>query len=90
MSDFKSGDLAMIIKLSPCCTRGTLGKIFTVGSTPFKARSRCSICGDVRTSTVIARSDDYRRVINVVRLKKIDPPAEGDSLPTRRDLEVPA
>lgn len=90
MSDFKPGDLAMVIKLSPCCARGTSGMIFTVGSVSFQARSRCSMCGSVRTSTVVTRSDDSMRAIDVVRLLKIDPPADGDSLPTRLDIEVPA
>ena len=90
MSDFKPGDLAMVVKLLPCCAGGRLGRIFTVGTAPFLARSRCPICGSVRTSTVVARSDDSRRVIDVVRIRKIDPPADGDSLPTRRDIEVRA
>lgn len=92
MSDIKLGDLVMVVKPKACCGRSDgVGKLFVAGSAPFRTKSRCILCGAIWNSVVVSRSESKDlRVTDLDRLKKIDPPAEGDSLPTRRDLKVTA
>lgn len=89
--DIKAGDLAMTVRLRPCCGGGTLGYVLAVRSAPFVAKSECLECGKITEALVVTVDgvgDEF--VIEASRLKKIAPPAEGDSLPTRHDLEVTA
>lgn len=85
--EIKSGDLVMVVKPSPCCGNcAAIGRIFTVKAVEVE-HGRCGHC---KTMSILARvTTEDNQYIQLIRLKKIDPPTEGDSLPTRKDLEVP-
>ena len=88
MSDIKVGDLVMIVKPTVCCGyAGRIGRVFRAGRFNTKS-AKCSLCGARATSFVGVLNPESGKFVDVVRLIKIDPPAEGDSLPTRADLEV--
>jgi len=86
MSDIKAGDLVMVVRPSTCCGNSSLlGSIFTVDDV-FRGIGRCGRCGHIHTLPVdIVETPNLSLLAST--LKKIDPPAEGDSLPTRKDLE---
>jgi len=90
MSDIKPGDLVMVVKPKRCCGGGSLGLLFTAGSSPFRSGWLCTQCQRSSTGAVITTHEGDGWVIEVDRVKKIDPLTEDDSLPTRRDLEVTA
>lgn len=83
---FKPGDLVMLVKPTPCCgSAASLGSIYTV-SPGIVAMFRCLPCGTIAFGQDLVELDgEYCAERN--RLKKIDPPATGDSLPTRAELE---
>lgn len=84
----KSGDLVMVVKPALCCgSAGNIGRIFTVLEISH-FEGRCIYCGHVSTEARVMLSENGG--IRLGRLKKIDPPADGDSLPTRKDIEVTA
>jgi hypothetical protein len=88
MSEIKAGDLVMVVKPALCCGISKyIGHVFTVAGID-QGVARCGVCGSRGRDTVAYLSGGPN--LTVSRLKKIDPLAEGDSLPTRRDLEVPA
>lgn len=90
MSDIKPGDLVMVIKPTPCCGYDrSLGEVFRAKAVERRPRSRCLHCGSLFVNCLAAQRGPSSWGLTY-RLKKIDPPAEGDSLPTRRDLEVEA
>lgn len=90
MSAIKPGDLVIVVKPTPCCAddRG-LSKIFSAkeGLTNIW---KCKLCGHISSIPVHMVSIGELGFIQVSRLKKIDPPATGDSLPTRADIGVAA
>lgn len=90
MSDIKVGDLVMIVKLASCCGKPSdhLGRVVTVTKVDV-ATGVCGGCGDVQPNQLGVYFGNGLR-IQRYRVVKIDPPAEGDSLPTRADLEVTA
>lgn len=85
----KTGDLVMLVRPTPCC--GNVGWLGTTGTISIILRraGRCAYCGKVSERTV-ASLNGLEGSVSVERLKKIDPPADGDSLPTRADIEVAA
>lgn len=86
--NIKKGDLVMVVKPTPCCGDVTiLGSVFTAGG-PRKKLSFCAYCGHGYEMASVEHPEGGRVLIH--RLKKIDPPADGDSLPTRADIEVTA
>jgi len=88
-TDIKPGDLVMVVKLTPCCgNTGSLGTLFTVKDI-VRGPSICKYCSDFRANDVIAVLPDENGC-DPRRLKKIDPPAEGDDFPAVRDVEVMA
>ena len=89
MSDIKAGDLVMVVRPTPCCNDTQfIAHIFTAQSVR-DARAYCGMCGKRHPGvTAIIDSGEMFFIRSTVR--KIDPPAEGDSLPTRKDIEVPA
>ncbi|MRT30849.1 hypothetical protein [Herbaspirillum sp. CAH-3] len=93
MSDIKVGDLVMIVRGMPCCG-GTknipLGFAFTAYAlSKMTAPESCDSCGAIVDGLAVVYADSGMGAY-LHCLKKIDPPAEGDSLPTRADLEVTA
>ena len=90
MSEIKTGDLVMIIRLRRCCGKGVLGVAFNAGRVLHDVYHRCGHCGVISEAATLIESDMPGLFIPAYRVKKIDPPAEGDSLPTRADLEITA
>lgn len=87
MSAIKPGDLVMVVKPSPCCGNvSVVGRIFSVKSI-ISAYSYCIYCLESESDNPVA--DVGVGAISLSRLKKIDPPETGDSLPTRADLNLP-
>ncbi len=89
MSDIKVGDLVIVVKPSLCCgsTRsiGHVFKVFTKDD-PTIISCRCGHLSRNDDSWVMLQNGKYAER---VRLKKIDPPSTGDSLPTRASLDQP-
>jgi hypothetical protein len=79
------GDLVMVVRPNPCCGRGkTLGKVFVVQEIR-TVELKCNGCGRRHPQTV-AVYKPYRG-LPLPQLKKIDPPATGESLPTRTPIK---
>lgn len=90
-SPIKPGDLVMAVRGMPCC--GAMGN-FNYGNMRHIVETRvapagavCGRCGASMARIPMARLDADAAPISM--LKKIDPPAVGDTLPTRADIEVP-
>lgn len=90
MEDIKPGDLVMVVKSSLCCGDvSRIGEIFRAQGVGIRPYAVCVHCGREATNYFgVHKRGRYWH--SASRLKKIDPPAEGDSLPTRREIEVPA
>ena len=85
----KTGDLVMVVRPAPCCGSAVrLGLLF-IATTGKGFGVRCLNCG-IHTYGGFFIDGSTGHGYLTSRLKKIDPPAEGDSLPTRADIEVPA
>jgi hypothetical protein len=86
----KSGDLVMVVKPRACCGNSdAIGMIFTVIGPAINPTTFCDSCyNTIPSDTHLYLSGGT--ACPPSRLKKIDPPATGDSLPTRADLRVPA
>lgn len=89
MSAINPGDLVIVVKPSACC--GSV-KVIGVVFQPDEVSPGFGRCGECGTESVgvSAREPASGKWIYTSRLKKIDPPAEGDSLPTRADIKVSA
>lgn len=85
--DIKKGDLVMVVRPKRCCGDGSSLGIVGVVLDMIPGSSCCG-CGNVRRGLVAHISGGLYG--DPENLKKIDPPADGDSLPTRKDLEVAA
>lgn len=86
--NIKTGDLVMVVKPTPCCGNNTgVGVIGAVSKLKF-VRGRCKFCGQ-KDQKMLVYLENGKSVLKN-RVKKIDPPADGDSLPTRKDIEVAA
>lgn len=84
----KAGDLVMVVKPSPCCgSVDDVGRIFTVEIVELY-EGVCTSCNFASESTDAIDGNDLGFPLGC--LKKIDPPADGDSLPTRKDLGAAA
>lgn len=83
--NIKAGDLVMVVRAMPCCGGiRQFGTVFRV--TDVKSEwGYCTFCGHIKYATLASGDKSFFR--EVVTLKKIDPPEEGDSLPTRKDIE---
>lgn len=84
----KKGDLVMVVKPAPCCGNDSaIGMTFTVSAvgnwTVLCIHCLAFIPGHAAETPL---GSGYL----LSRLKKIDPPAVDDSLPTRADIEVAA
>lgn len=90
MSDeIKVGDLVVVVRKAPCCGNDKYtGYFYTVAAKGGHYFVKCS-CGQVddNDDTFVMLNDG--NYIEKNRLKKIDPPAKGDTLPTRADLDMP-
>jgi hypothetical protein len=93
-TDIQPGDLVQVVRPLACC-----GDVSPVGHV-FVAEAllpawegmqlRCPDCG--ASITISSKEHVYRSEWGLLMpkyaLKKIDPPAEGDTLPVRRELEL--
>ncbi len=87
----RPGDLVMVVKANPCCGGAkSLGQVFTVADLKPLSVCRCDDCGRDSVGTFVARADRPGHGEYLPQVFKIDPPTEGDSLPTRKNLEVTA
>lgn len=87
----KPGDLVMVVKANECCgDTSSLGQVFTVAELKPQSICRCSGCGGNCWGTYVADAGKPGTGELLSQVVKIDPPAEGDSLPTRQDLEITA
>ena len=84
----KVGDLVMVVLPAPCCGSATdCGKVFKVS----RFSSKPPHCGNCNAPCeTLACSDTPYVKTELSRLKRIDPPAIGDSLPTRKTVKEPA
>ncbi len=84
----KAGDLVMVVRPTICCGySGHIGRTGTAEMLPgHVVRVACTNCGH-RDLSVASFFAIGLVAYQASRLKKIDPPSEGDSLPTRRDIE---
>jgi len=92
MGEIKPGDLVMVVKPRPCCGGLTnLGLTFTVGKIVRDSlRCRCGVIthSDPIATTGVINSRGRPEAVLVCCLKKIDPPAIGDTLPIREELHA--
>lgn len=98
MSGIKKGDLVMVV--NDCCLHlddGTIGIVAEVEITFGEGSFECEECGfkaDGELSRIphisTVPTDNDIGWVPSRWLKRIDPHAEGDSLPTRADLEITA
>ena len=91
MSDrpIQAGDLVMVVAPRTCCKTGNLGGVFKVGDIYTGRQGGCSFCGVISTEPLVRRAGEFDGY-QIRRIKRIDPPATGDSLPTRREMEETA
>ena len=90
MSDrpIQVGDLVMVVKPSGCGCGHSVGIPFIVQKIDTR-KLRCLYCG--KQHGIVSGAQDVDAYwVQTNRLKLIDPPAESDSLPTRRELEETA
>lgn len=92
------GDLVMVVKPTLCCGKaGVIGKVFKVTEVFISRFNQCNICRRIFKDVKVA-VDSSRFALpsggggsfQLSRLIRIDPPATGDSLPTRKDIKEPA
>lgn len=84
----KKGDLVIVVSPRKCCGGGNLGDVFTVSK--MKATtSRCSWCGHKQKMVIAGADHHIRDGYNVDRLKKIDPPSEGETREAYVNLKQP-
>jgi len=89
MSDeIRAGDLVVIVKPAACGCASSIGKVFKV----LKVGNTVSHCGTCKENFGEGRFawrsfDGIGHGAQVSRLKRINPPSKGDSLPTRREMK---
>lgn len=84
--NIKVGDLVMVVRPMPCCggMKG-VGKIFVVEDIEEGIGQCEEFFIQAFSLDALQKGTDIWWPIKA--LKKIDPPEEGDSLPTRKDIE---
>jgi len=93
MSDrpIQVGDLVMIVKGG--CRTDNIGKVFKVARLGSLGKN-CPMCGTTHgfpMGTPLASDKTTGNIgFEFPRLKRIEPPQFGDSLPTRADIKEPA
>ena len=84
----KVGDLVMVVRPKSCgCADNQIGTVHVVSG--FYASCHCPSC-KIHHYQNSAMLDGKWFAIPVSRLKRIDPPAIGDSLPTLKTIKEPA
>lgn len=85
---FKVGDLAVVFKKTSCCNMGDVGTVVKIKGVIRLHTGACVFCDDTTPEDVAATN--VGRMYPVDRLKKIDPPAEGETREAYKNLKVPA
>ncbi len=80
------GDLVMVVKPSPCGCINALGYVGVVSRIYPVIKNHCITCGDVRQRDIVAKLRDG--TCEVSRLKKINPPAQDESIETSKEITV--
>lgn len=81
----KKGDLVMVVKPSPCCDRPEkMGLVFEARGI-HDCIIECLLCGEEREGVGVELEND--KGFPIERLMKIDPPATGDTIPTRKEVK---
>lgn len=86
----KVGDLVVVVGPRKCCgsfSKKTVGRVTGPQTMPYK---HCVACGYRGPADETAWLLDDGFAIEQSRLKKIDPPAEGETREAYKNLEVPA
>jgi len=79
----------MVVRSSFCGCDKINGRIFKVGGICSDRGIHCVNCGAIRSKTPHVKQPNGLWV-EISRLKRIEPPQFGDSLPTRKDIKEPA
>ena len=90
MGEIKPGDLVMVVKPTPCCgDERNCGRVFIAGDY-VSGRWECAYCGVPIASDPLVDFPlgEKSASMRLSRLKKIDPPPIGDTLPTREELHA--
>lgn len=87
MAEIKKGDLVMVVRPTPCCSRQSKssGIPFTVKYVG-ELEAKCA-CGSVSRSLVAQLSNGF--YYDICMLLKIDPPSQGETTEAYRNLRVP-
>ena len=81
------GDLVMVVRPTPCGCSAGLGKIFKVtiiDRSPLP--NKCASCGQLFGPHDQARNRSERLGAALYRLKRLDPDALKDDVPTKEEL----
>ena len=84
----KKGDLVMLVRGRSCCGAGFgYGEIYTV--TRIETRlNKCGYCGAIE-SVILAAGDNHKKSgYNIDRLKKLDPPSQGETREAYVNIDV--
>ena len=92
----QKGDLVMVVRADHSCAKKWIGKVFIFNPlSNHHPGIQCYVCGERN----IAMPNEYchgnlrdrnNGAFPARWLIRIDPPATGDSLPTRKDIKEPA
>jgi len=83
----KKGDLVMVVGPTECCGNGfRIGQVFTV-STVYSDTRRCAHCKTVLEEVPLAFNHKWG--FSFSRLRKIDPPSEGETREAYVNLKQP-
>lgn len=89
MNDIKEGNLVMVVKSMQCCSWDkSIGMIFITKAVEIRGLCHCRNCGEIDVVPVLRALRPDGAWSAVSRLKKIDPPATGDSLPVRIESPI--
>lgn len=90
MSDkpISKGDLVMVVKPCPCGCTHLMGKVFKVGDFRQWGSTMCRQCQRTHPGQLNAFDDAGNDICGVWRLKRLDPDALKDDVPTGDELTV--
>jgi len=89
------GDLVCVVRVPPCGCPDRVGHFFNVTRIRLQndtGKMKCRMCGarQLATGQLVAEGHPSGATVWIGRLIRIDPPATGDSLPTRKRMKEPA
>lgn len=83
----KKGDLVQVIRPTTCCGGdGSIGKIFTADYIE-NGYTLCAYCGVLKLEICARQDGQHWRALS--RLRKIDPPSEGETREAYVNLKQP-